>query len=64
MPYGSGKLLARWGMLEKDKETALFVAPHALTLDSHGDISVGEVAMTYAKIDRGPNTLRKFVRKS
>jgi DNA-binding beta-propeller fold protein YncE len=60
----TGKLLARWGTLEKDKETALFVAPHALTLDAHGDIYVGEVAMTYAKVDRGSNTLRKFVRKS
>jgi len=60
----AGELLARWGTLEKEKESALFVAPHALTLDSHGDIYVGEVAVTYAKIDRGPNALRKFARKS
>jgi len=59
-----GKLLARWGTQEKQKETALFVAPHAITLDSRGDIYVGEVAMTYAKVDRGPRVLQKFARKS
>lgn len=59
-----GKLLARWGTQEKQKETALFVAPHAIALDSRGDIYVGEVAVTYAKIDRGPRVLQKFARKS
>jgi DNA-binding beta-propeller fold protein YncE len=59
-----GKLLARWGTQEKQKETALFVAPHAIALDSRGDIYVGEVAMTYAKVDRGPRVLQKFARKS
>lgn len=59
-----GKLLARWGTQEKQKETALFVAPHAIALDSRGDIYVGEVAVTYAKIDRGSRVLQKFARKS
>jgi len=59
-----GKLLARWGTQEKQKEAALFVAPHAIALDSRGDIYVGEVAMTYAKVDRGPRVLQKFARKS
>lgn len=59
-----GKLLARWGTQGADKEKALFVGPHSITLDSRGDIYVGEVAMTYSKIDRGARTLRKFARKS
>jgi len=58
-----GKLLARWGSQEQDKETALFLAPHTIAVDSHGDIYVGEVAKTFAKIDRGSRTVQKFARR-
>jgi len=58
-----GKLLARWGSQGQDKETALFLAPHAIAVDSHGDIYVGEVSKTFAKIDRGPRTVQKFARR-
>ncbi|MFQ5997282.1 MAG: peptidyl-alpha-hydroxyglycine alpha-amidating lyase family protein [Dehalococcoidales bacterium] len=61
---GDGKLLARWGSQGQDQETALFLAPHAIAVDSHGDIYVGEVAKTFAKVDRGPRTVQKFARKS
>jgi len=44
------------------KEEALFVAPHAVAVDSHGDVYVGEVAATHAKVDRGARTIQKFAR--
>lgn len=59
-----GKLLARWGSQEEDKETSLFAAPHAIAVDSRGDIYVGEVSRTQAKIDKGSRTVQKFVRKT
>jgi len=62
-----GELLARWGTQPGETlENAVFIAPHSVTLDSRGDIYVGEVAWTsYNRhIDRGANVLRKFVRKS
>lgn len=59
-----GKLLARWGSQGQDKETALFLAPHAIAVDSHGDIYVGEVSKTFAGVDRGSRTVQKFVRKA
>lgn len=59
-----GKLLARWGSQEEDKETSLFAAPHAIAVDSRGDIYVGEVSKTQAKIDKGSRTVQKFVRKT
>ena len=57
-----GKLLARWGNEGKDDITQLFSAPHAIGVDSHGDIYIGEVAMSRLKIDRGPRSLQKFAR--
>ncbi len=58
-----GKLLARWGNEEgQDQESALFLAPHAIALDSQGSIYVGDVSQTHNKIDRGSRTLRKFAR--
>ncbi|TET66820.1 MAG: hypothetical protein E3J40_04415 [Dehalococcoidia bacterium] len=57
-----GKLLARWGNEGKDKETALFHAPHAIAVDSRGDLYVGEVSMTSAGVDKGPRTVQKFAR--
>ena len=59
-----GKLLARWGNEGKDKETALFHAPHAIAVDSRGDLYVGEVSMTSAGVDKGPRTIQKFARKT
>ena len=59
-----GKLLARWGSQGQDEETALFVAPHTIAVDSRGDLYVGEVSMTHAKIDRGSRTVQKFARRT
>ena len=59
-----GKLLARWGNEGKEKEKALFHAPHAIAVDLRGDLYVGEVSMTYAGVDKGPNTIQKFARKT
>ncbi len=73
-----GKLLARLGMKNKYgdapgqfrlphsrwKETDLFVCTHTIAMDSHGDLYVGEVSMTYAKIDRGPRTVQKLARRT
>lgn len=61
-----GKLLARWGMslaiTEGDKRTALFFAPHAIAVDSRGDIYVGDVSMAEFGIDRGSGAVQKFAR--
>jgi DNA-binding beta-propeller fold protein YncE len=59
-----GKLLARWGNEEYNLDTDLFVAPHAITVDSKGDIYVGEVSMTSAKVDKGSRTVQKFARRA
>lgn len=59
-----GELLSRWDCQRQDKETDLFVAPHTIAVDSHGDIYVGEVAMTFAGVDRGPRTVQKFTRRT
>ncbi len=59
-----GKLLARWGNEGKDDIMALFSAPHAHAVDSHGDLYVGEVAMSRLGIDRGPRALQKFARRA
>ncbi len=58
----AGKLMARWGNPGRKKEEALFLAPHAIAVDSQGDIYVGEVSMTSMKVDRGSQTIQKFVR--
>jgi DNA-binding beta-propeller fold protein YncE len=57
-----GKLLARWGNPGMKKEEALFLSPHAICVDSHGDIYVGEVSMTHMQVDRGARTIQKFAR--
>ena len=58
-----GEMITRWGNAGLDKESALFLAPHAVAVDSHGDLYVGEVSNTYAGVDKGPKTLQKFIRK-
>lgn len=59
-----GELLCRWGNESHPADQPLFVAPHALTVDSRGDLYVGEVSMTHAKVDKGANTVQKFIRKA
>jgi len=59
-----GKLLARWGSEGKDKKTDLFVAPHAVAVDSRGDLYVGEAARSFGKVDRGSRTVQKFARRT
>jgi sugar lactone lactonase YvrE len=58
-----GELLARWGNEAHPSEHPLFVAPHAVAVDSRGDLYVGEVSMSHAKVDKGANTLQKFARR-
>ncbi len=57
-----GELLSRWGNERHDIREPLFVAPHAIAVDSRGDLYVGEVSLTYARVDRGPRTIQKFER--
>jgi DNA-binding beta-propeller fold protein YncE len=59
-----GKELARISCVPKDPATDLMIAPHALGVDSRGDIYVGEVAMNHAKYDRGSRAVQKFARKA
>ena len=59
-----GKLLSEWTAEGTEREKALFIAPHAIALDSQGSIYVGEVAYTGFKIDRGPRAIQKFARKA
>ena len=58
-----GKLLTEWGATGSDRQKALFIAPHAIAVDSQGSIYVGEVAYTGFKIDKGPRVIQKFRRK-
>ncbi len=52
------------GQLElgADRETALFIAPHAIAVDSRGDLYVGCVSQSSEGFDRGPRNLQKFRR--
>jgi len=59
-----GKLISRFGTEDKDYTKSLFVAPHTLSVDSKGDLYVGEVSMTIGKIDRGTRVVQKFARKN
>ena len=59
-----GKLLSQWTAEGMEREKALFLAPHAITVDSQGSIYVGEVAYTGLKIDKGPRAIQKFARKA
>ncbi len=57
-----GKLITMWGNTGLKKEEALFLAPHTIAYDSHGDLYVGEVSMTGMQVDKGANTVQKFRR--
>lgn len=59
-----GTLLARWGNENHPLDHPLFVAPHAIAVDSRGDLYVGAVAKTYAHVDRGARTVQKFAHQS
>ena len=54
--------MARIADQEPNKEKAVLLAPHGLTLDSAGNIYVGEVAWALAKVDRKGRVVRKFKR--
>jgi DNA-binding beta-propeller fold protein YncE len=61
-----GQVLARFGNQGgKDLDKALFLAPHTVAIDSHGDIYVGEVSWSWTKktLDRGPRVVQKFALK-
>lgn len=57
-----GEVLTRWGNEDHPVEDPLFVAPHAVAVDSTGDLYVGEVSYTHKGVDRGANTIQKFER--
>lgn len=58
-----GRLLARWSNEKKDPATDLFSSPHAIAVDSFGDIYVGEVSFTDAGYDKGSRTIQKFAKR-
>ncbi len=65
----SGALLAHWGSQGPadrvpEQETALFVTPHAIAVDSRGNIYVGEIRHAMARVDRGNRAIRKFARRT
>lgn len=57
-----GRLNARWGNENHETADPLFVAPHAIAVDSKGDLYIGEVSFTESKVDRGSRTIQKFAR--
>ena len=57
-----GRLIARWGNENHETAGPLFVAPHAIAVDSKGDLYIGEVSFTDSKADRGSRTIQKFAR--
>lgn len=59
-----GRVVTRWGCTPKDHGTDLFVSPHAIAVDSRGDVYVGEVALTHSGLDRGSRVVQKFARIS
>jgi DNA-binding beta-propeller fold protein YncE len=59
-----GTLLARWESEGDDYDNEVFVAPHSIAVDSHGDIYIGEACMSMYKCDRGARTIQKFARVS
>jgi DNA-binding beta-propeller fold protein YncE len=57
-----GRLLARWSNEEKDPATDLLISPHAIAIDSKGDMYVGEVSFTHSHHDKGSRAIQKFAR--
>jgi len=59
-----GKLLAQWGNENHVVNDPLFLSsPHAIAVDSRGDIYTGSNAVTIYKKDIGSKTVKKFVHK-
>ncbi len=57
----TGRCLARLGDAHPGEEPGQFIAPHGLTVDSHGDIYVGEVSWSgYGKKQSPPRIVRSF----
>lgn len=63
-----GKVLARLGDLHPGEGPGQFIAPHGVTVDSHGDIYVGEVSWTNTGQHLNPprelRSLQKLVKVS
>ena len=60
-----GKLLARWGEEGQDKDSSVFWSPHAIAVDSHGDLYIGENSrLQRYNVDRGSRVIQKFARKT
>ncbi len=61
----NGKVLARWGGPNRT-DPGMFIAPHGICADSHGDIYVGEVTYTFAAkaglVPPDSHTFQKFRR--
>lgn len=61
----AGNVLTRWGSAESCAPGG-FVAPHGITVDSRGDLYVGEVTWTYGVrqgyVPEGCHALQKFAR--
>ncbi len=57
-----GESLAHWGTT--GNEAADFWSPHAIVVDSRGDIYLGEIRHEMGKIDPGNRALRKFVKRT
>jgi hypothetical protein len=62
-----GNVLARLGDRPEGLDVGQFMAPHGVSIDSHGDIYVGEVAWTHTRSYANPpdeiRSLQKLVRK-
>jgi hypothetical protein len=62
-----GNVLAKLGDGPEGIEPGQFTAPHGVSVDSHGDIYVGEVAWTHSRRYANPpdeiRSLQKLVRK-
>jgi sugar lactone lactonase YvrE len=56
-----GKLLTRFGDAEEGEGPGQFIAPHSATVDSRGDLYIGDVPMTVRSMEA--KSLRKFRRK-
>lgn len=58
-----GKLLARWGdKVGGDPWKQVLVAPHAIAVDSRGDLYVAQAMMTIGGIEKGTKVVQKYVK--
>jgi DNA-binding beta-propeller fold protein YncE len=60
----NGKLLARWGdTVGGDPWKQVLVAPHAIAVDSRGDLYVAQAMMTIGGIEKGTKVVQKYVKR-